>query len=251
MDTGGDAGLGGSRKKGRTTLRKKYVALSGGSGPGGGGSGSTRLARPAAITGPVPTVLPVITASMQEAGVFEGVFRANELLYYLKEMARLIQKAADGGAEAVAEAFGVQTDSLFSTLQRKIRRNAPGNSASNQEGSDSHVRALNAFQAGSSKWAQKLTKAKDIVVVTVNLVALAVKRDVDEALLTSPRAILEEYLELVIASFLADDLDFMTPKAQKESRAKLKAFFDQYNKPSQWVESRIETTMQSFPKALL
>jgi hypothetical protein len=245
MDTGGDAGLGGSRRKGRTTLRKKYEALSG---PAVGGSGAGR-----AVGGGrnIPAVLPVVTSSMQEAGVFEDVFKAQELLYYLKAMARFIQKVADGGAEEAAQEFGVQTDSLFSTLQRKIRRAAPGNAASGEQGSDSHVRALNAFQAGSSKWAQKLTKARDIVVVTVNHVAMAVNRNVDEALLSSPRAILEEYVKLVIDSFLAGDLGFMTGGAEKEFRAKLRVFFEQHDKPAEWVEARIETTMKSFPKALL
>jgi len=255
MDTGGDAGLGGSRGSGRRTLRKKYVPLPGGSagvsGGGGGGGGVRRAREAGAGGGATPTVLPIVTSSMQDAGVLDEVFTAHELLYYLKQMARFIQKVADGGAEGAAEAFGVQTDSLFSTLQRRIRRGAPGNAVSGEEGTDSHQRALTAFQVGSSKWAKYLTKAKDIVVVTVNHVALVVSRNVDESLVSSPYAILEEYIDLVVASFLAGEFAHLIDGARKEYRKKLKDFLAQHDEPSQWVEAAIDRTMASFPKALL
>jgi hypothetical protein len=246
MDSGGDAGLGGSRGRARTKLRR-YVALGG----GGDGRGKQRLEQGGGGTITLGAVLPLIIPALDDAGVTEDVFTAPELIYYLEQMARFIQESASG--EKVAEVFGVRDDSVFAALQRKIRLAAPGNTASGDEGSDSHKRALDAFQSGSSRWARERTKAKDVLRITVKLLSTAVRQDVDDALLSSPRAILHDYVDhVVVGSFLGGDpvLKALEIQTRREYQAKLDAFFDRFDKPGHWVATRIEKTMESFPQAL-
>lgn len=245
MDSGGDAGFAGTRRKVRAKLRG-YVRLRVDGGEGrsrktSGGNGGT-VAVPDPITPTIPQIM---------NGIFDEVFTAPELIYYLKQMARFIGLSDD--EEAVKEAFDVTPESVFTMLQRKIRHRAPGNAASDAiEGSDHHVRALHAFQAGSSKWVLKITKARDIVVVTLRLLMKAVARNRDAALLSSPRAILEEYVEQVLSSMIADDPELMTlgGRMRVEYRAKLDSFFSKFGDSAHWVESRISKTMESFPDAL-
>jgi hypothetical protein len=245
MDSGGDAGLGGSRGRARTKLRR-YVAL------GAGGDGKARPkqeGRGGTLTlGPIQ---PLIIAALDDAGVTEDVFTAPELIYYLEQMARFIQESAHG--EKVSEVFGVRDDSVFAALQRKIRLAAPGNTASGDQGSDSHKRALDAFQSGSSKWARERTKAKDVLRITVKVLSTAVRQDVDAALLSSPRAILHDYVDhVVVGSFLGGDpvLKSLHDQTRREYQAKMDAFFARFDKPGHWVATRIEKTMESFPQAL-
>lgn len=245
-DTGGDAGLGGSRGKARRKL-KKYISA-----PGGGGGGEPKPSGGAqvpdrSIADPLSTILD----SLDDVGVYEEVFTAPELIHYLQQMARLIQKSASGADEAAA-AFGVRSDSAFSALQRKIRIGAPGNTASGEEGSMHHIRALHAFMAGSSKWAKEMTKVADLTVVTVKNVGTAVARNLDRALLSSPRAILEEYVDQVVASFISGDPDLLglSKRFRGDAKARLDAFFKRFDKPDSWLESKIPSTMRSFPKGL-
>lgn len=249
VDTGGDAGLKRSRGRVRRKL-KKYIELpgnGGGGGGGGGGRGGGGGDGGGGIGDPFTTILD----SLDDVGVYAEVFTAPELIYYLQKMARLIQKSASGPEEA-AEEFGVRPDSAFSALQRKIRLGAPGNSASDAEGSNHHIRALRAFQAGSSKWAKELTKAADLTVVTVKHVVMAVARNIDKALLSSPRAILEDYVDQVVAPFISDDADLsrLSDQLRQKAKPRLDAFFKRFDKPAQWVESRIPSTMKAFPEVL-
>lgn len=250
MDSGGDAGFGGTRRKVRTKLRG-YIPIGGGGGGGGGTTGSKppRPHPPVTITDPITPTIPEIMN-----GIFVEVFTASELIYYLQRMAHLIQMTPDEDfATSVEKDFdGVTPDSVFTALQRKIRLKAPGNADSKVDGTDHHIRALHAFQAGSSKWALAVTKAKDIVRVTVGLVAAAVRNRVDAQLPLSARAILEEYVKLVVLSLIGGD-ETLAPFGDKmtvEYRAKLDAFFAKFKGSEHWVESRIHKTMDSFPDAL-
>lgn len=254
MDSGGDAGFGGTRRKVRTKLRG-YIPIGGTGGGGGGGKGETHSRpRPESISPITDPITPTIPQIMN--GIFVEVFTAAELIYYLQRMAHLIQMTQDEDfATRVEKDFdGVTPDSVFTALQRKIRLKAPGNAAADPhvKGTDHHIRALHAFQAGSSKWALAATKAKDIVRVTVGLVAAAVRTRVDAQLPLSARAILEEYVALVVSSMIGGD-ETLAPfgdKMRVEYRAKLDAFFAKFKGSQHWVESRIPKTMESFPDAL-
>jgi hypothetical protein len=251
-DTGGGKGFSGSRGKARNNLRN-FPGLfdSGGGAPKGGGTragaGTVTPKRP--NLAPVPPItdpiLPLaVWPELIKAGVYEDMFTAPELIYYLQQMARFIQMTP-GGVEEMAAEFKVRPDSPFSVLQRKIRQGAPGASA--------HAnRAAGSFQAGSNRWAIDLVKRRDPAVFTVNHVVMAVKRDVDRALVSSPRPILDEYVKQVVDSVISDDpqLELLSARLQKEYTRQLQSFFARFDDPLDWTELGIPVTMKSFPAML-
>jgi hypothetical protein len=249
-DTGGGKGFSGSRGKARNNLRKLASLLDeGGSGASkrkGGGGAKGKPPKPSPGPTPMPDrILPsAVWPELLKAGVYEDMFTAPELIYYLQQMARFIQKIPSGGEE-VAAAFNVRPDSPFSVLQRKIRQGAPGTS--------SHAsRATHAFQAGSNRWAIDLVKRRDPAVFTVNHVVMAVRNNVEGALLSSPRAILDEYVKQVVDSLISDDpkLELLSERLRREYTTQLQPFFARFNDPSDWMEMRIPVTMKAFPAML-
>lgn len=249
-DTGGGKGFSGSRGKARNNLRKLASLLDeGGSGASkqkGGGRTKGKPPKPSPGPASMPDrILPsMVWPELLKAGVYEDMFTAPELIYYLQQMARLIQKTPSG-AEEVAAAFDVRPESPFSALQRKIRQGMPNTSA--------HARrSTHAFQAGSNRWAIDLVKHRDPAVFSVTDVVRVVKNKVDGALLSSPRDILDEYVKQVVDSLIADDpkLELWSERLRQEYTAQLQRFFARFDDPSSWMEERIPVTMKSFPAML-
>lgn len=249
-DTGGGKGFSGSRGKARNNLRKLASLLdegaSGASKQKGGGG--TKGKRPKPSPGPTPMpdrILPsVVWPELVKAGVYDDMFTAPELIYYLQQMARLIERTPSG-AEEVAAAFDVRPESPFSALQRKIRMGVPSTSA--------HARrATHAFQAGSNRWAIDLVKHRDPALFSVNDVVRVVKNKFEGALLSSPRDILDEYVKQVVDSLISDDpkLELWTERLRTEYTAQLERFFGRFGEPSSWTEQGIPVTMKSFPATL-
>jgi len=247
-DSGGGKGFGGSRARARSHLRK-LASLEGANEKTGKQSAGGTITRqpgtaPAALHFPDLILPAVVWPELIAAGVFDGMFAANELIYFLEQMARLIQKT-QRGVDEVAEQFKVRPDSPFSAWQRKIRQGAPEESAHRS-------RASQAFQSGSNRWAIDIVKRRDPTVFTMDHVVKAVKGRVDNALLSSPSDILDEYLKLVVDSLISDDpkIEQFSDRMRRECTAVLKKFFAKFSEPSHWTEKSIPTTMKSFPAFL-
>lgn len=244
-DTGGGKGLGG----GRGRVRRKLRSLGGLGGATGGGGRAVRGAVGGAGGGAGPggssdLLRDVVWPQMDEGGVFDDTFSAPELIYFLQQVARLTQKSPRG-VEEVTAAFNVRPDSPFSAWQRRVRQAAPDQSSHRS-------RASQAFQSGSNRWAISLVRHRDPTVFTMTQVVLVLSRHVDEALLASPREILDEYLKLVVDSLISDDpkLEAFSERLHRDYTAQLKEFLQRFDEPSDWTELRIPTTMKSFPKII-
>jgi hypothetical protein len=225
-----------------------------------GGTGApekkrTKQAKPAGGDG--AAVLPgVLWQPLADDDNLERVALPPELLYYLKAMARFIYGAKRGGMAAVMDEFELRAESKFPSLRRYISSHAPGNSDSDDEGSEQHSRAGGAFNAGSARWAQEFSGIADPTQIAVSLLVdqIRTKDRYEEALLLSPRRIIQEYGERLIRGLMrADDpwRDQATPALIKEFHRQLDKFFAEHSAATEWEPQRIEKTLDEFPGFLL
>lgn len=244
-DTGRAKGFKGSRAKARRRLRNLSPDAwrSGGKSPRPhGGGGIIGVGPPPLPIGPPPICN--VWDELEKVNVFESMFTAPELIEYLQSMARFIESTREG-ADAAAAGFGVQKDSLFASLQRKIRHRVTPHTA--------HAdRAARAFRSGSNRWATHLVKGRDPTNITVLHVTLALEDRSESALTESAKRILEEYVREVVDSVTFGDVQLERRSNQLTRQAKelLDTFFDDHGSASEWTEKNIPLTMADFPAAL-
>ena len=260
-DTSGSSGFGGAGAKIRLDLKRRFG--------GGGRSKGPKAAKPKGGQKkpkkqppdlPAPsTALAVIEAiwrNLETEERLEAVLMPPEILYYLKAMARLIEKASQGGLPDVIEEFEIRETSTFNILRRRIINRAPGNSASESDGSEHHSRAGGAFLVGSAEWAEELTGQDDPTQVLVSDLVEVLRRGdtAQRALVLSPRKILEDYGERVIRRSIRKDDEWGEAAARemiREYHQQINQFFAHNNSPAQWREKNIEATLKTFPPFVL
>ncbi len=254
-DTSSGSGFGGAGAKIRLDLKRRFGG--GGRGSGGGG-GKRRKKRPAVQPEPAPTETPVVTEAiwrnLYNGGRLEAVLRPPEILYYLREMARLIEAAKFGDLAEYMKEFEIRETSSFNILRRRIGNRAPGNAQSDADGSEHHNRAGGAFLVGSKDWAEELTKQDDPTQVLVSDLVKVIRDDnFARALVLSARLILQDYGQRVIRRSIRKDDAWGEKAAQAmidEYHTQLGRFFTSNNSAAKWRSSSIEATLEGFPPFL-
>lgn len=233
---------GGSATAKQTT---KGQAATGGSGAGGSGAGG----------GGGPILSTAVWQPLADDDILEKVVLPPELLYYVKAMSRFIHGAKRGALPAVVEEFELREESKFPSLRRYISSHAPGNSEGNADGSEQHSRAGGAFNAGSARWGQELSGIADPTQITIRqLVDLIRSRNrYEQALLLSPRRILQEYGERLIRGLIREDdpwREKATPALIRDLHAQLGRFFAEHSAATEWEPQQIEETIEDLPALL-
>lgn len=245
-DTSGTGGFGPAGRAIRQALREEY-----GRRTRSADAGKEKKAK--ALAGaPSAHVQTLVWKALDANGKLKEVLLPPELVYYLKAMARFIDEAKGGGLDAVVKEFSLRAESTFPSLRRFIVTHAPGNSESQDEGSEQHGRAGGAFTAGSARWAQGITGKSDPTQITIRALVDIIRlgERYDEALLLSARLILQEHGERVIRALLRED-DAWATKANRhlipQFHTQLNTFFAEHPASMQWNSRRIEKTLESFP----
>lgn len=214
-----------------------------------------KQARPAGGGGE-PVLPAILWQPLNDDGILEEVTIPPEILYYLKAMGRFIYGAKRGGLEAVMEEFELRAESKFPSLRRFIASHAPGNAESSDEGSEQHTRAGGAFNAGSVRWAQEFSGTTDPTVIAIRELVdkIRVRDRYEEALLLSPRRILQEYGERLIRGTMREEDPWRAravPALIEEIHDQLDRFFAEHSSATEWEPQRIEKTLERFPPFLL
>ena len=248
-DTSGSGGFGPSTRKIRKQIQIVFDPTATKVKFGSAATAKKPKKRQDAIgVGGAPILPAAVWQPLADDHILEKVVLPPELLYYLHAMSRFIYGAKRGGLPAVMEEFELREESKFPSLRRYISSHAPGNSEGDADGSEQHSRAGGAFNAGSARWAQELSGIADPTQVTIRqLVDLIRSRDrYEQALLLSPRRILQEYGERLIRE---DDpwRAKATPALIKEFHAQLDKFFAEHSEATEWEPQRIEKTLEEFP----
>lgn len=265
-DTSGSGGFGPSGRR----IRRQIQIVFGPSPrePKGGGTavdvtfgGAGARKRPKKQSQPTggdsaPLLPAVLWQPLNDDDILEEVALPPELLYYLKAMARFIYGAKRGGLEAVMEEFELRAESKLPSLRRYISSHAPGNAESSDEGSEQHSRAGGAFNAGSVRWALEFSGITDPTQIAIrDLVDKIRAADrYEEALLLSPRRILQEYGERLIRGTMREDDPWRAkavPALIKEFHTQLDKFFAEHSSATKWEPQRIQKTLERFPPFLL
>ncbi len=247
-DTGGKTIAGGGKGISRKlrTYEEQDTLQRAATGSGASARKKAGVPPTAAPIGPILTVN--VWEPLAKEGVLDPLFRASELIYYLQQMARFIQRCTNGSAEDAAQEFGVHATSPFNRLQRRIREGAPGNVQSDLQKSEHHHRATRAFMAGSTNWAKQILNREDATTITIEQIAAIVQRDSDRALVLAPRLILLDYGEQVYGTFVTRDengVSIAEKHMREEYQSQLERFFTKYG-ASHWTERNIPKTMAAF-----
>lgn len=245
-DTSGTGGFGPSTRAIRNGLKETFGNKSGGSQSKKGKKDETL----GAVAGPNVQVL--VWQKLDHDHMLKSVLLPSELIYYLDAMARFIDGAKRGGLTTVVNEFGLREESTFPSLRRSITSHAPGNAESSKEGSEQHSRAGGAFNAGSARWAQKISSVTDPTQIVVRLLVDKIRSGdrYDEALMLSARLILREYGERVIHALIREDDAWATKASQRlidDFDAQLNKFFAEHPSATDWSARRIVRTLEMFP----
>jgi hypothetical protein len=196
--------------------------------------------------GQSPTARDVWQPLNKDVNLGEAYVRT-ELTTHLKSFARLIEVAASQGTEAVAKEFGVDEQSAFSTIQRKIRTaEGPAKSTEYSGAAD------RAFQLGSTAWAAKLLGKSDPTKYKLAPLVDAIRRDPEHAVTLAANSVLQEYGERLLRSALPGGTTD-NPNVNvvlKDHRRKLQQFFRDNPEAASWSSVTMTATLRKYVKQL-
>ena len=219
----------------------------------GGGSGATAKESKGAKSAVVPTGISIprtVWLTLNAEGTLQKAFDESGIVEYLKRLAEFVERASDGGMEAVKQRFGVEAESGLMSLQRVIRKEVASQITGQSESLEKA--AARAFHNGSINWSKKLVGVADPLRVKVGKLAEAAARNPDQALIQSPTFILKEYGKRLLESALpgGDATRQIVARALKSFEQQFEAFMKDHNNADEWRSDTLAATVKEFEKLL-